>query len=164
MYIYTHTHTHTHIYIYKSIYKPKYIYIQAKNLYWVHEKRKMNPDIMLKTVIKSQGKKAEKAKRKLWKQENNEQNNSKYISANNYFKCKWTNALIKRYIVADLIKKKHTHIYAANKRLTSNLKTHTDWKLGDGNRYLVKWKQKEGWCSNTCIRNVDFKTKTFVFC
>ena len=65
IYIYIHTHIHTYIYPYKSIYKPKYIYIQAKNLYWVLEKRKMNPDIMLKIVIKSQGKKAEKAKRKL---------------------------------------------------------------------------------------------------
>lgn len=34
------------------------------------------------------------------------------------------NALIKRYTVADWIKK--THIYAANKRVISNIKTHTD--------------------------------------
>ena len=57
-----------YIQLYKSTYKPKYIYVQAKNLYWVHKQIKMNPDIMLKIVIKSQGKRAEKAKRKLWKQ------------------------------------------------------------------------------------------------
>ena len=36
------------------------------------------------------------------------------------------NAPIKRHRVADWIKKNKTHLYAAYKRLTSELKTHKD--------------------------------------
>ena len=44
------------------------------------------------------------------------------------------NPLIKRYRAADWFKKIRP-IYVAYKRLTSELKTHTDWKGGDGKTF-----------------------------
>ena len=35
-----------------------------------------------------------------------------------------------------------THIYAAYKRLTLDLGTHTDWKWGDGKRYSMQMESK----------------------
>ena len=127
IYIYIYTHTHTHIDISISIYIQAkiHLYTSQKSILGTREKKNESRH-NAKDSHQITREESRKSKKKTIKLENNEQNNSKYISANNYFKCKWTNALIKRYTVADLIKKKHTHIYAANKRLTSNLKTHTD--------------------------------------
>ena len=48
------------------------------------------------------------------------------------------NAPIKRHSMADWIKKNNIHLYAVFKWLISKLKTHTDWKLGDGKRYFMQ--------------------------
>ena len=38
--------------------------------------------------------------------------------------------------------KNKTHIYAAYKRLTSDLETHIDWKWGDGKSYSMQMEIK----------------------
>lgn len=48
-------------------------------------------------------------------------------------------AAIKRHRVAKCIKKHNTCIYAAYKRLTLDLKTHTDWNGGGAKSILWKW-------------------------
>lgn len=60
---------------------------------YTDKKRKRNPNIKLKMVIRSQKKrtKEEKRNRKTIKQpENNEQNGNKYIHINGYSQCKLT--------------------------------------------------------------------------
>ena len=116
---------------------------------------------MLKTVIKSEGKRAEKAKRKLWKQKNDEQNSSKYISANNYFKCEWTNALIKRYTVADWIKKKNSHICCQRETHFKSKDTHS-LKVKKWRRFPCKWKLEESWICIFSLDKVIFKTKMII--
>ena len=41
------------------------------------------------------------------------------------------------------LKKNKTHIYAAYSRLTSDWKTHTDWKWRDRKMYSMQMKWKE---------------------
>ena len=50
-------------------------------------------------------------------------------------------AQVKRHRVAERIQKQN-HMYAAYKRLTSDLKTHADWKWGDGKRYSMQMEIK----------------------
>ena len=66
------------------------------------------------------------------------------------------NSLTKEPRRAEWIKKKKTHIYAAYKRLASDLTTHTNWKWGDRKRYSCKWKSKESQGSNSHIRQNRF--------
>ena len=48
--------------------------------------------------------------------------------------------------------KKKMHIYSAYKRLTSDLKTHTERNGRMGKGIPCKWKSKESWGSNNYIR------------
>ena len=50
-------------------------------------------------------------------------------------------------------------MYAAYKILTAYLKTHIDWKCGDGKSIPCKSKWKESCSSNTCIRQNRLKKK-----
>ena len=52
-----------------------------------------------------------------------------------------------------------TCIYAAYKRLTLDLKTHTDWKRRDKKGISSNWKWKERLNSNTYFRQIGFKTQ-----
>lgn len=55
------------------------------------EKREKNPNVTLRIIIKSQGKRAKETKKEARKQlKNNEQKGKKYTPINNYFKYKWT--------------------------------------------------------------------------
>ena len=65
----------------------------------------------------------------------------------------WPNIPIKRHRVVDRFQKE-THIYAAYKRFTSNLKTHSGWKWRHRRRRSVQMKQKS-WGSNTYIRQIN---------
>ena len=47
------------------------------------------------------------------------------------------NAPTKRHRLADWIQNKN-HLNAAYKKLTSELKIHTEWKWGDGKRYFMQ--------------------------
>ena len=72
--------------------------VTTNQKFMIHtHKRERNPNITLKTVIKTQGKRAkedERNKNKLQEQtKDNERNGNKYILINNYFKCKWTKCL-----------------------------------------------------------------------
>ena len=67
------------------------------------------------------------------------------------------NSPIKRHKVAEWIKNK-TQLYAACKRLTSALRTHTDWKWRDG--FYASGKQKRAWIAVLISDKIDFKSKT----
>ena len=54
---------------------------------------------------------------------------------------------------------KTRHMYAAYKKLTSDLKTHTDWNWRDGKGIPCKWKLKESWGSNNYIRQNRLQNK-----
>ena len=54
------------------------------------------------------------------------ENGNRNIYINNYFKCKWIKYSNQK-IQTEWIQKQ-THIYAAYKKPTSDLKTHIDWK------------------------------------
>ena len=64
------------------------------------------------------------------------------------------NASIKRYRVAEWTRKQDS--YAACKRLTSDQKTYTDWKLRDGERCFMKLEteNKKSLGSNTYTRQI----------
>ena len=64
------------------------------------------------------------------------------------------NIPIKRHKVVDGLKK-IIHIYSAYKRLTSNLKTHSDWKRRPRKRCSVQMETKS-WGSNTSVRQINF--------
>lgn len=66
-------------------------------------------------------------------------------------------AAIKRHRVAKCIKKHNTCIYAAYKRLTLDLKTHTDWNGGDAKSFLWKWKWNE-----SCVPEIVSDKKDFL--
>ena len=53
---------------------------------------------------------------------------------------------------------KKTHKYAAYKRLTSDLKTHSDWKWEDGKKHANGSEKKAGVA--ILISGKDIKTKT----
>ena len=59
------------------------------------------------------------------------------------------NAPIKRHRLAEWINK--THIYAVNKKLASDLKTHIDWKWEDGKIYSMQMGSKKCLSSNPHI-------------
>ena len=74
------------------------------------------------------------------------------------------NAPNKKHKVIEWIKKIMTYQDAAYKRLTSDLKTHTDWKWRDGKRYSTQMgaktnKQKAG-IAILILNKIDLKTKT----
>ena len=57
--------------------------------------------------------------------------------------------------------KNKTHVYAAYKRLTSELETHTNWKWGDKKRvFHVNGNQKKAGVAILIPDKVDFKIKT----
>ena len=57
--------------------------------------------------------------------------------------------------------KNKTHIYAAYKRIMSDLKTHIDWNLEDRKRYFMQMEiKKKAWVAILISDKIDFKTKT----
>ena len=70
------------------------------------------------------------------------------------------NAPIKRYRVYEGILKK-THLHAAYKKLTSDLKTHRDWKWKYGKRYFMQMeKKKKAGVAILISDKINFQTKT----
>ena len=56
--------------------------------------------------------------------------------------------------------KNKTHIHAVYNRPTSDLGTHTDWKLGDGKRYSMQiGNQKKAGVAILISDKIDFKVK-----
>ena len=68
----------------------------------------------------------------------------------------WLNVLKKK----NKKQKNKAHKYAAYKRLISDLKTHTDWKWGDGKRYSKQMETKRNWVEILITDKIGFKTKT----
>ena len=59
--------------------------------------------------------------------------------------------------------KNKTHIYAVYKRPTSDLRTHTDWKWGDGKRYTIaNANQKKSGVAILILDKIVFKIKTII--
>ena len=79
---------------------------------------------------------------------------STYLSI---IKCIWTKCSIQK---TEWLNTKITPTYAAYKRLTCDLKTHTDWKWGDGKGISCKWKLKRAGVALLNSDKIDFKTKT----
>ena len=75
------------------------------------------------------------------------------IHINNYFKSSWTKCSNQK-TKSDWMDTRtrpiyiYIYIYTAYKRLTSDLKTHTDWKAGDVKRYSMQMETKATWSSN----------------
>ena len=75
-------------------------------------------------------------------------------------KCKWIQS---KGRVAEWIKrkkKKDPYIYAAYKRLTSDLTTHTNWKWGMEQDIPANENQKEAKVAIVISGKIDFKIKT----
>ena len=82
---------------------------------------------------------------------------SRYISVIS-LNANGLNAPIKRHQVVEWIQNK-THIYAAYKRLTSDLKTHTNRSERMVKGILCKYKSKESRGSNNYIRQNGLENK-----
>ena len=55
--------------------------------------------------------------------------------------------------------KNKTHIYAVYKKLTSDLKTHIDWKWEDGKIFHANGKQKKAGVAILILNKTDLKIK-----
>lgn len=90
-------------------------------------KEQRNPNKALKRNSKSQRKKSRENKQRSINATKKImiKNGNKYILITNYFKCKLINAFKKRQTVFRWIKT-HDPLHAANRRLISNPKIHTD--------------------------------------
>lgn len=59
-------------------------------------------------------------------------------------------------------KTKTRHLYAACKKFTSDVETHTDWKWRQKKVFQVNWNQQKAWAAILKADKRDFKTKTAV--
>ena len=95
-----------------------------------HKKTERKPNITLKKIIKPQGKRDQKKKRAEKNYKSNQKTSNK-MAISTYLSIitlnvNGVNAPLNRHCIAEWIFFKKTYPYAAYKRLTSELKTHTD--------------------------------------
>ena len=83
--------------------------------------------------------------------ENSEQNDSKYIHINNYFKCIGLNAPVKRLRVTEWIQKEELYICFLEETHFRSKDTEMESESMERS-FPCKWKQKESWDSNSYIR------------